>query len=279
MKHIGIVDYYLSEWHADNYPAWLRTANEALELDYAVSYAYGELEISPVDGVSNDEWCQKNGIERIAAIEELCEKSDGILILAPSNPEKHLEYAEKVLPYGKPVFIDKTFTSCLDEAKTIFALAETYNAPMFSSSALRYSEELADFKEPRALIITGGGGNFPEYVIHQLEMLVKLMPASCLSVSVEQQADQKLCHLEFEDGKLATLIYAPSLPFAVCAEETNGHSLYRVMKSDYFMHEMEEILRLFSTGKTSFDGKQTLEAIAMRDALLLADSLGKRVSL
>lgn len=39
MKTIGFIDYYLSEWHANNYPAWIRQASESLGLDLAVRYA------------------------------------------------------------------------------------------------------------------------------------------------------------------------------------------------------------------------------------------------
>jgi hypothetical protein len=62
MKRIGLIDYYLSEWHANHYPEWIRQANEALGTDYRVTMAWAECEISPIDGVSTDEWCEKNGV-------------------------------------------------------------------------------------------------------------------------------------------------------------------------------------------------------------------------
>ncbi len=278
MKHIGIIDYYLSEWHANNYPAWLKDAASRLGLDFDIRYAYGELDISPVDGISNGAWCEKNGIEQLSGIGEVCEKSDAIIILAPSNPEKHLPYAREVLPYGKPTFIDKTFTENLAEAAEIFALAEKHHTPVFSSSALRFAEELADIKAPSALIITGGGGNFEEYAVHQLEMAVSLMQKECISACTDKRQGQKICRLDYTDGSVVTLIYAPALPFTICAEQ-DGRSLYRQIKSDFFMHEMEEILRFFDCGKPCFDKAQTLDAMRLRDALLLSDKTGEKVIL
>ena len=142
MKKIGFIDFYISEWHADNYPAWFKEINEKLGYDYEVSYAWAEEYVSPVDGKNTDEWCKEKGITRCQTIEEICEKSDYLLILAPSNPEKHLEYAKLVFPYGKPVYIDKPFSDTVENAKAIFALAEKHNVRFFSSSALRYAEEL-----------------------------------------------------------------------------------------------------------------------------------------
>ena len=76
MKKIGFIDYYISEWHADNYPAWIKAASERLGLDYEVKYAYAKRDISPVSGLSTDEWCEKFGVEKCDTIEEITEKSD-----------------------------------------------------------------------------------------------------------------------------------------------------------------------------------------------------------
>ena len=48
MKKIGFVDYYISEWHANNYPEWIKRASEKLGTDYLVSYAWAEENLSPV---------------------------------------------------------------------------------------------------------------------------------------------------------------------------------------------------------------------------------------
>ena len=56
MKRIGFVDYYISEWHANNYPAWIEEANEKLGLDYKVAFAWADIDTSPVSGETMDEW-------------------------------------------------------------------------------------------------------------------------------------------------------------------------------------------------------------------------------
>ena len=101
MKKIGFVDYFISEWHANNYPAWIERIAADMGADYKVAYAWAELEVSPTDGVSTAEWCEKFGAEKCETIDELCLKSDVIVILAPSNPETHLRYASAVLRHGK----------------------------------------------------------------------------------------------------------------------------------------------------------------------------------
>lgn len=94
MKKIGFIDYRIDEWHANNYPGWIKTAAEDLKLDYALTYAYAT-ENNP-DGLTTDEWCQKFGVEKCKTIDEICQKSDVLLVLAPSNPETHLAFAKAV---------------------------------------------------------------------------------------------------------------------------------------------------------------------------------------
>ena len=89
--------------------AWIKQANEELGEDFEVKYVWAEKEVSPGDGRTTAEWCKAFGVEQCKTIEEICEKSDYLFILAPSDPETHLRYAETVLKYGKNTYIDKTF--------------------------------------------------------------------------------------------------------------------------------------------------------------------------
>ena len=281
MKTIGFVDYYISEWHANEYPAWIKEANEKLGEDFELKYAWAELDKSLVDGVSTDEWCAKYGVEKCGSIQELCEKADYILVLAPSNPEVHLKYAQEVLKYKKNTYIDKTFAPDYATAKKIFDIAEEYGTKFFSSSALRYSTELEDLINAKAIITTGGGGNLDEYIIHQVEMVVKTMNDTAKKVRVEKQGDnQYICTVAFESGKTATLLYAPCYAFSVCAQKEDGGYANRGIASDFFKALILDILRFYATGEKSFCGKQTLEVMKIRGGIIQAkNNLGEWLEL
>jgi len=272
MTKIGFIDYYLSEWHANNYPGWIREICEKEGLDFELSYAWAEEEISPVDGKTTDEWCTLFGAERVRTIEELCEKSDVIFILAPSNPEKHLPYAKKVFPYGKLTYIDKTFSDNAENAKGIFHLAKQYGTPFFSSSALRYADELSGISNPKSLLITGGGSNITEYSIHLIEILVKLTGIGAFTEVTEysQAENVKPCNEQrilrlCGNERTASLIYEASLGYQVTAD---GVTLPVI--SDFFKNFLKDVLFFFKNGTPSFDVKETLEVMALRDACLRA---------
>ena len=59
-------------------------------------------------------------------------------MLETNDGTLHLEQAIEVLKSGKPMFIDKPIAADLVDAIAIFKLADQYNVPIFSSSALRY---------------------------------------------------------------------------------------------------------------------------------------------
>ena len=281
MKTIGFIDYYLSEWHANNYPAWIKEAGEKVGEDFVVKYAWAEEYVSPVDGRNTDEWCKAFGVEKCETLEELCEKADYILVLAPSHPEKHLRYAEKALSYKKNTYIDKTFAPDLATAKKIFEIAEKYGTKFFSSSALRYGAELADVVGGKVMFTQGGGRNLPEYIIHQIEMVVKVLQEKAVRVRVEKQGcNQYIMTVQFENEKQATMLYSQGYTFGVCVEDENGKAQNKPALSDTFTGLIEDILRFYLSGEASFDGKETLEVIKIREAVINGmDNLGVWIKL
>ena len=281
MKTIGFVDYYISEWHANNYPVWIKEICEKSGKDFEVKYAWAEEHISPVDGRNTDEWCEAFGVERCQTLEELCEKSDYIIVLSPSNPEKHLEYVKTVFKYKKNTYVDKTFAPDAATARAIFDEAEKYGTKFFSSSALRYATELDELSGSESVITVGGGGSLEEYIIHQAEMLVKLVSARPTSVSATLKGKgQYIIDVEFEGGKSGTMIYSNGIPFAVCAEDENGNSRYTGIDSPFFNNLLADILRFFEEGTTSFDVNETLYVMQVREAAVNASrEIGKMINI
>lgn len=268
MKKIGFVDYRIDEWHANHYPEWIKNASEELGLDYEVSYAYAS-ENAP--GLrTTEQWCRDFGVTHCATIDELCEKSDVLLVLAPSNPETHLDFAKAVLKYSKPTYIDKTFAPDTKTALEIFSVADKFNTPLFSSSALRYGTELSEFSDAKNIITCGGGSNAPEYIIHQAEMVIKLLDDEPVMFKAEKQGAQCIFRAKFKNGASASMIYGSSLMFAVCAEDKNSKEKKSAIKSDVFAALIRDILNFYETGNPSFDRNQTVNVMKLREGALRA---------
>ena len=274
MKKIGFVDYYLSEWHANNYPTWMAEACERLGLDYKIAYAWAEQDVSPVDGRSTEEWCREFGVEKCETLAQLCEKSDVIVVLAPSNPETHLRFAEEVLKYGKRTYIDKTFAPDLATAKKIFALGEQYGTPFFSSSALRFATELGEYENCRQIFVTGSGATIEEYIIHMIEMAVKKLGLGAEKIMAERYGAQTFLHIAYGDDRVANMIFARSLPYSLYMSDGEPKGVRPVtttVQSKFFDGLIEDILKFFETGTISFDVAETLEVMKLREGAVLAE--------
>lgn len=264
MKKIGFVDYYLSEWHANHYPAWISAASE----EYKVAYAWAEEPVSPIDGVSNTQWCEEHRVILCESLEELCEKSDVIVILCPSNPEKHLPYAKVVLPYKKRTYIDKTFSPDVNEAHQIFAIAKKYGTPFFSSSALRYAEELNEVQNCRFVATVGSGQSADEYIIHQIEMVVAKIGIGATEIRATGTEEAITFCIRYADARSATMLFAKDAPF--CIEMLGDTAAWKNIISPYFEGLIADMIRFFREGTVSFASEQTLEVMRLREGALQA---------
>lgn len=268
MKKIGFIDYYLDEWHAVNYPAWIKEAAQRLGLAYAIDYAWAECEHSPVTGGSTAEWCARYGVKACGSMEELCGSSDAIVILSPDHAENHLRYARTALRYGKPVYIDKTFAPTLTEAKEIFSIAGRFGTPVCSSSALRFAGELETDKPVRELVTTGCGFSFDTYAVHQVEMIVYCLGTGATRLMALQNGSDKTLVIDYADCRRALLCQSigAEAPFTVSMDCGGPQAVYRPIISDYFGRMIGEMLHFFETGEPMAPQAQTLEVMAILDA-------------
>jgi hypothetical protein len=282
MKKIGFIDYYISEWHANNYPKWMDAYVKEAGLDYKVAYAYAEIEKSPVDGVTTDEWCEKFGVERINTIKELVEKSDYIIILAPSNPETHLRLCEEAFKYakGKRMYIDKTFAPNYETACKIFELAKENDITCFSTSALRYSPDLINNLGEKNLATYYAGSNLVEYIIHQVESIVKFYGIGASKIKCEVDGEVHKFEVAYKDGRLGRINFKKDYADYIEVERHSGKIDTISLSGGFFTGLTKAIIDFFETGKIDFDVNEILEVMKIRDALLISkENIGKWIEI
>lgn len=282
MKKLGLIELYMSEWHANNYPQWIEGVCKDLGYDYKVCYAWAKQDVSPVDNVTTAEWSEKYGIEICDTVEELCKKCDNVLILAPSNPETHLELCQMTFKHvkGKRIYIDKTFAPDYATALEIFKLAKENDVKFFSTSALRYNDELKGHTDIKRVDTIGGGSNLDEYIIHQVEMLVKVMGvgATELKSSLKENGDY-LFDIKYADGREASITYS-ACDYEATVTYNDGTSVTKAMASPYFKNLMKAILTFFETGELDFDTAEILEVAKLREVIITSKGkLGEWIKL
>lgn len=263
MKKVGFIDYYLDEWHANNYPAMI---SEQSGGRYKVCYAYGRID-SPIGGMTNKAWSEKYGVALLDSMEEVIEKSDVLIVLSPDNPEMHEALCDLPLKSGKCVYVDKTFAPDRAAALRIFENADKHNTPCYSSSALRFSSELDGIDTKKiAKIYSEGPGTYEVYSIHQIEPVIKLMGCRVKRVMGLGSLKHPSLLIEFEDGRLAQIQqYSEDGDFRITLCDKDNEAIHCPIESDFFGLFIKNLIAFFDTGIIPVPHEQTVDVISVRD--------------
>ena len=265
---IGFIDYFLDEWHANNFGAWLKEASNG---EVEVAYAYAMID-SPKGGMTTDEWCEKFGVQRLNSIEEVVEKSDAIVVLSPDNPEQHEHLCKIPLASGKRVYVDKTFAETKESAQRIFSWAKESGTPCYSASGLRFADEyLAIERGSVQNIISWGGGRINTYSVHQIEPIIYLMGANIDKVMFVGTEKYQTYVCEFTDGRRAVVSHHTGYtPFGMVMD-LPGDTQKTLIADSYHKNFAADMVNFFKTGQASITPEETITGIAVIEAAQKAE--------
>lgn len=268
MVKIGFIDYYLDEWHANNYPKFF---DECSDGEYRVSCAFALID-SP-DGMTNKQWSEKYNIPLANSIDELIESSDCIVVLSPDNPEMHYELSEKALKSGKRVYIDKTFAMSKSEAERIFALADEYSTPCWSTSSLGFATELKiPCKENIDRLYIEGPENVEIGAVHLAEQAACLIDDELLALMSIGDNSHPSFVLEYKSGKRAYFLHRNDnlYTYAFTAADRENNAVRYVIESDFFAEFIKALIEFFKSGEIPVSHKRTLCVVSIIEAELKA---------
>lgn len=268
MKKIGFIDYYIDEWHANNYPTFIRESSFKDRFEVALAWE----ETTPEGRKPLEQWCREQKVGKASSTEEVIEKCDCVVVLSPDNPERHGHLADLPLRSGKPVYIDKLIAPTPAAAKRLFAIAAEHGTPAMSGSALRYGSALEgairDQIAGKAVhfVSTRGPGEWDIYAIHQVEMLVMTLGTGATRVMACGNDAVNLLVTDYADGRRGLLQQAPGHPFQLSAQYGEQESLVVNAMDDFFPRFIEAMLRFFDTGISLVPQAETLEIVAVLEA-------------
>ena len=268
MRKIGFIDYYIDEWHANNYPKIIRESSFKNKFDVVMAW-----EETTKEGKRNiDEWCREQKVQKASSIEEIVKECDCIVVLSPDNAERHEDLSDLPLRSGKPVYIDKPIAPTLAIAKQLFEKAEKHSTPIMSSSALRFGSKLREALKnkignlPIHFVASRGGGVFNIYAIHQLEMLVMALGTGAKQVMQCGNKQSKLMIIAYDDERRGIINLTPGQPFGITIQYGKDQGLVVGEMNDYFPCFIEAMLRFFNTGISMIPKEETLEIAALIEA-------------
>ena len=263
-KRIGFVDLNLDNYHANVFLQALR--GPLVSRGFTIAGATG------TRIAESGAWAEKNRVPFFENDAELNATVDFFMILAPSNPEVHLDLCRRILPFRKPTYVDKTFAPNHDMAQQIFALADQHETPVQTSSALRYTNVQDEARKASAkvehMITWGGGGSFDEYAIHPLELLVSVMGHDATALMRRGTSERAQLLVEFAGGRTGVVNVFPKTTTSFAASFTTEKvtRYVEVDASEIFVNNQSAILDFFSAGKPNIDRRESLTLMRLLDA-------------
>lgn len=234
------------------------------------------------------------GVQIVSSPEAVAEKSDAIL-LESADGRVHPEQFRKIVPYQKPVFIDKPFSLSTEEAKQMIALADRYNTPVMSTSALRFAEGLqdavyrigpenvigSDCFGPMGMQDTQPG--YFWYGIHAVEMLFTILGGGCVQVTATSNDDHDLIVGVWGDGRVGTVRgnRKGNERFGALIHSGKGTEYVDVYAhpKPYYASLLEKVIDFFQAGESEVALRETLEIIRFIEAANSSREYGKPIYL
>ncbi len=216
-------------------------------------------------------------VEIVDSIPALLTKVDAVL-LESVDGRPHWEQVLPVLKAKKPVFIDKPMAGSLADAIRIFRLAEETGTPCFSSSALRFTPNIANAQRNEKLGKVVGcvayspceiNAMHPDlfwYGIHGVETLYTIMGPGCVSVQRTHSEGTDVVTGLWADGRIGTFrgIRQGQAEFGALVFGTKAN----ISTGSFTGYDplVEQIARFFRTGKAPISLAETLEMLTFMEA-------------
>ena len=227
---------------------------------------------------------KERGIEIVDSAEAVAEKADAIL-LESVDGRVHLDQFRSVAR-GKPVFVDKPAAASLADLLTLFQHAEATKTPCFTSSALRFSDQVTALGADQSIGEILGcetvgplhmEKHHPDlfwYGIHGVEALYTLMGPGCETVTRVDAKPSSLVVGKWRDGRIGS--------YRGMKEGTTNYS-FTVFGTKGIAHKegssgyeglVRQICDFFVTGNTPVNQAETIEMFAFMEAADESKRLG-----
>ena len=217
-----------------------------------------------------------------AELAEIGEDCDAFLLEA-ADGRKHLELLKALLPWGKPIFIDKPLAIGVNEAKEMIRLAEQAGVPIMSSSALRYSsvlqEQLRQIDRTQItkvsvtcpLMIVPTQSRYYWYGIHGVEILYAVLGKGCKELKVQSGEASDIILSSWDNGVIGEVIctHDTAMPFSVVIHTAEGET--EINLSDeaheipFYASLVENIMTFFQNKQSPISNEEMLEVIWFLD--------------
>jgi len=234
-----------------------------------------EASASRVDGFAK-EMSAKYGVVLCDTIEDAMKDVDAAMILSVDG-RPHLQEAQHVFPFHKPVFIDKPLAGSLRDAIEIFRLANRLHTQCFSASSERFTPDIFTLRGAKIGHLNGVSTFGPAtlephhpdlfwYGIHAVEKCYALMGTGCETVVRTHTANTDVVTGVWNDGRVATVRGNRNTRYAFGATVFGSDAVVIGDEAEGYEGLITEMLRFFRSNVVPVSHAETIEVLAFMEA-------------
>lgn len=217
------------------------------------------------------------GVEVVDSIDELLNRVE-VVLLETNDGHPRLEQALQVMETGKTMFVDKPVAGSLEDTVAIVEASKQYNAPIFSSSGLRYLSNAQAVRHDHKIgDVLGADAYSPAvieqthpdlfwYGIHGVEILFTVMGEGCKAVSRTHKDGTDIVVGTWEGDRLGTFRGIREGSRGYGGTAYGSEEILDLGSFEGYGPLVEAILEFFRTGKTPVSLDETLEIYAFMEA-------------
>ena len=228
------------------------------------------------------------GVKVTEDLEECVSDVDALLVEI-NDPAYHLEYFRKVLPLGKPFFLDKPLADTMAAATSVLDEGEAAGARFFSASSLRFVPQLSQACEavasPTMASVYGPLGKAPAgssvvwYGVHAFEMLERALGRGAKAVHTHPDGLGVVVTVDYE-GKRGVVELTEGAWIYGGVLRTPSEAAPFVVDMDYAYRDLLRKIHLFfTTGTMPVGLEDTAEIMSLLDAAEASLQSGKKVEI
>ncbi|MBA3709455.1 MAG: hypothetical protein H0W83_11635 [Planctomycetes bacterium] len=264
-KRIGFVDKELGNFHSNIFAKLF--AGELKGRGYTVAAC------TSMNHDAGRTWAAANDIPYIADPADMDRAVDFYMVLSPRDAQVKWQLCSQVIPFGKPVYVDKVFAPDIATAERIFALADRHRVALQTTSALRYTNVQRRVRELgrdaiRHMTTWSTGKSFEEYGIHPVELLISCIGPEATRLLRRGDARQTQLVIDFSGGRtgIVNLFVEHEMPTAASVTTDKATSFIEVAAGPLFQDTAGAILDFFEARTPSVPRPESLAVRRILDA-------------
>ncbi|MGH2562715.1 MAG: Gfo/Idh/MocA family protein [Thermomicrobiales bacterium] len=233
---------------------------------------------------------QATGVELVDRPEDLIGGVDGVLVTS-NQGAMHRERATPFIEAGLPVFVDKPFTSSVEDARALVALAEHHGGPLISASALRFATEVVALRADDSLGAIRGADVYTSahlheanpglfhYGVHGVEMLYTLLGVGCREVACTFEETGEVVVGRWADGRVGVVrgLRGATVGYGMTLYGEQGIRHETVGTEAVYRNLLAAIVPVLAGEQpSSISAEELVEVVAFQEAALASRQTGGR---